>query len=167
MKRLMIGVALLCVASTAAMAADDAILKRMVGEWVGRGTVRLKADEEPQRLFCRVTNALDRGGQSLHQNGRCALPNLSVAIEAVIEAVGTRRYRGSAGRRGSPPVATFSGAAKNNQLVLTAETQDDDEESTATATLDVDDNGFRIRAVAVDPKTKATHTVSDVVFRPQ
>jgi len=166
MKRLVIGAVLLVCAAGTAAAADDAILKQMVGEWIGRGTVRLKADEEPQRLFCKVTNALDGSGHSLHQIGRCALPKMSVAIEAVIEAVGTGRYRGSAGRHGSPPAATFSGTARSDRLVLTAETGDDDK-STATATLDVADDGFRIRAVAVDPKTKATYTVSDVVFRHQ
>ena len=165
MRRLVIGMVLLCAAATAAAAADDGILKRMVGEWVGRGTVRLKADEEPQRLFCKITNTLDGSGQSLHQNGRCALPDLSVAVEAVIEAVGGRRYRGSAGRHGSPPAATFSGTARSDQLVLTTETEGD--EKPATATLDVADDGFRIRAVAVDPKTNAAYTVSDIVFRHQ
>ncbi len=162
MRRLVIVAALVCAAGSAA-AADDGMLKRMVGDWVGQGVVRLKADEEPQRLFCKLTGTLDPGGQSLHQTGRCALPDLSVAVEAVIEAIGPGRYRGSGGRRGNPPAATFTGIAKGDQFLLTAET-DDEEKSKPTATVDVGDNGFRVRAVAVNHKTNATYTVTDVVF---
>ena len=108
MRRLAIVMVLLCAAGSAA-ADDDGMLKRMVGDWIGQGIVRLKADEEPQRLYCKITGTLDPGGHSLRQIGRCALPDLSVAVEAVIEAVGAGRYRGSGGRRGNPPAATFTG----------------------------------------------------------
>jgi hypothetical protein len=165
MRRLAIVTVLLCVAGNAA-AADDGMLKRMVGDWIGQGIVRLKADEAPQRLYCKLTGALDPGGRSLRQSGRCALPDLSVAVEAVIEAIGPGRYRGSGGRRGNPPAATFSGVVKGDQFVLTAET-DDDESSKPTATVDVGDDGFRVRAVAVNRKTNATYTVTDVIVRHQ
>ncbi len=165
MKRLVIGLALICAASTAT-AAEDGLLKQLVGDWVGQGTIRLKADEAPQRLYCKITNALDANGTSLHQIGRCALPDMSVAIESVIEAVGAGRYSGSAGRRGSPPAAIFSGTARSDGIELTAETSDESK-STATATLAVADDGFRVKAVHTDPKTNLTYTVSDIVFRPE
>jgi hypothetical protein len=164
MRRLAMVTILVCAAGSAA-AADDGMLKRMVGDWIGQGMVRLKADEEPQRLYCKITGALAPDGRSLRESGRCALPELSVAIEAVVEAVGSGRYRGSGGRRGNPPAATFSGSAKSDRLVLIADTDDGEEKNKATATVEVGDDGFRVRAVAVNRKTNATYTVTDVIFR--
>jgi hypothetical protein len=165
MERLMIGLALLCFANTAA--ADDLLLKRLVGEWIGRGMVQLNAAAEPERLYCKITNALSPDGASLHQTGRCALPTNSVAVQAELQALGAGRYSGSANRRGAPAAATFSGTARANQIVLTAETTASKTKATATATIDLADNGFRIKAVRVDPKTNTPYTVSEVVFLPE
>ncbi len=164
MRRLTIALALICVASAAH--ADDALLKRLVGDWIGRGTLQLKTSEAPERLYCKITNTLTADGTGLRQSGRCALPTNSLAIEIDLRALGAGRYSGSAGRRGRHAFATLSGTGSTNRLVLTATTTGE-KPSTATATIEIGIDGFRLRTTKVDSKTATTHTLGEVIFLPQ
>ncbi len=49
------------------MADDDALLTKLVGEWTGRGTIKLRPDSAPERVFCKVTNTWLDDGKTLDQ----------------------------------------------------------------------------------------------------
>ncbi len=164
MKGFMLGIALACVA-TAASAGDDPFLKRLEGDWVGRGMVRASATATPERLFCRLANALIDDGSGLNQTGRCALPDKSAPVHVELRAVGPGRYVGTAdGIAGRPPAA-LAGTANARGMVLTATVPSGD--SATVTTSDFSGSSFHLVAERVDPDTGATYTLGDVVFTRQ
>jgi hypothetical protein len=156
-------------AAVGASAADDPLLKRLVGEWEGLGTFRWDAGSDPERLYCKITAAFAADG-SLHQTGRCALTTDSAAISIDIRAGKAGSYDGVAsGALGFGIVAKksspFTGTGKGNQLVLTAQPGEDQAGPTTTI-IDLLTRGFRVRAERIDAATGKKYTASDVTFGP-
>jgi hypothetical protein len=156
-------------AAAGASAADDPLLKRLVGEWEGLGTVRWDAGSDPERVYCKITAALTADGL-LRQSGRCALATDSAAISIDIRAGNAGSYSGVAtGALGFGIVArkssSFTGTGKGNQLVLTTPPGDDRTGPTTTI-IDLLNRGFRVRAELIDASTGKKYTASDVTFGP-
>lgn len=148
---------------SAVSAADDPVLKRLVGEWVGQGTFRWDSISEPERLYCKVTNTLGADGV-FHETGRCAVANDSAAVRVEIRPDKAGVYSGSASTGlGLRKPATFTGTGKANQILLVTSAEADDGHP-VTITLDAISGGFRIRAERFDPTTGKKFLASDATF---
>ena len=160
--------ALVACLATPAPAADDSLLARLVGDWIGRGLFRQNADAKPERVYCKITNAFTEDGAALKQTGRCALTSRTGAMEITITALGSGRYTGSGHGLGlaARGQATFSGTGTANRLALVAELVDTQTQKkrSETATIDLSAGGYRLRAQMTDPTTGATYTASEIRF---
>lgn len=86
---------IVALAASPAVADPDPFLSRLAGQWVGRGAMQQDASAESERVFCKVTNTLSPDGQTLVQDGRCALPGNSGPISGEITAIGGNAYTGT------------------------------------------------------------------------
>ena len=155
---------LLALAGTSFAAADDALLSRLVGEWTGRGTMKLRPDAAPERVFCKIANTLS--GNALQQRGRCSLASNSGPIDGEITAEGSGRYAGSLASLASKGPATLTGTGTANRLDMNAKFIDaiTREPATSTTTIELLSNGYRLSTVRADPKTGANYKSSEIVF---
>jgi hypothetical protein len=165
--RFALALAAFTAAVAAAHAADDPLLKRLVGEWEGLGTFRWDAGSDPERVYCKITAVFAADG-SLHQTGRCALATDSAAVNIDIRPEKAGSYSGVAtGAAGLGIVArkstNFAGTGKGNQLVLIAQ---GDQAGPTTTTIDLLNRGFRIRAERIDAASGKKYVASDVTFGP-
>jgi hypothetical protein len=152
----------------AAIAADDPLLRRLVGEWEGAGTFRWDAASAPERLYCRISAALTTDG-SLRQTGRCALATDSAALTIEISPGSAGRYSGVAtGSMGLGIIlrksGSFTGTGRGNQLVLTA--PPDGQEGPVVTTIDLTNRGFRTRTQRVDNATGTRYVAAELTFGP-
>jgi hypothetical protein len=163
-KRLGFAMAFIAIAASAstAAAADDPMLKRLVGAWVGNGQFRWDSVTDPERLYCRISGVFMPDGV-LHQAGRCALSVDSAGLSFDIRAGTGGSYSGTATAGPRSPVP-FSGTGKSNRLVLVAP---DANGSPATTTIDLVSGGFHVVAERIDPKTGKKYVVGDVTFVPE
>jgi hypothetical protein len=142
--------------------ADDPILSRMVGEWIGDGTARITAKSEPERIYCRIVATL--AGSTLQQKGRCSVASNSGALSSTISAKGGGKYEGSmtAPQIGS---AQSRGSGSGNRLQMTAEFVDQKtkEKRRATVTMTLSGNGYRV--VTANAGAGGDYVQSDIVFR--
>jgi hypothetical protein len=145
-----------------ATAADDPILSRMVGEWIGDGTARITARSEPERIYCRIIATL--AGATLRQTGRCSVASNSGALSSTILAKGGGRYEGTmtAPQLGS---AQSRGTGSGNRLQMTADYTDQKtkEKRRATVTMTLSGNGYRV--VTANAGAGGDYVQSDIVFR--
>jgi hypothetical protein len=152
-----------------ASAADDPLLKRMVGEWEGSGTFRWDATSQPERLYCRLTGTFASDGSFRH-SGRCALVTdaANITIEITPVRAGTS-YTGTAtGSMGLGIIArksgSFTGTGRASQIVLTA--PPDGQEGPVVTTIDLLNRGFRTRTQRVDPNTGRQYVAAELTFGP-
>jgi hypothetical protein len=103
-----------------ALAADDPLLSRLEGKWIGQGTVQNKPGGTEERIYCKVANKLVNGGTTLQQNGRCAVASNSGKLVGKIAATGQGNYKGSMDSPQTKGPATLAGRAKNDTIVLSA-----------------------------------------------
>ena len=146
----------------AAHAADDPMLQRLGGDWVGNGQFRWDSVTDPERLFCHITASFMPDG-SLQQTGRCALPTDSAALTIEIHPNGSGGYSGTAKAGPRQPVP-FSGTGKQNQFVLIGK---DSDGNPSTTTIDLLAGGFHVIVDHIDPKTGKKYAVGDVTFLPE
>ncbi len=146
--------------------ADDALLSKLVGEWTGRGTIKLKPGSEPERVFCKVTNTLLDDGKTLDQKGRCSLASSSGRIDGEIRADGGGKYSGTLASLASRGPATLAGTGNSSRLVLNASFVDTftGDRDTSVNTIEVLPGGYRLSTVRKDPKTGSTYTSSTITF---
>jgi hypothetical protein len=150
-----------------AMAADDAFLSRLVGEWTGRGDLRTSPHAEPERVFCKIANTLIADGRTLQQKGRCSLASNSGAIDGTIAAIGSNLYRGTLNSLASRGATTIAGSASGNRLELNAEFVDSFDGKPARSVIVIDlvsGGGYRLTSTRVDPNDGTTWTASAIVF---
>jgi len=102
------------------LAADDPLLSRLEGKWIGQGMVQNKPGGEKERIYCKVANRLVDGGSALQQNGRCAVASNSGKLVGKIAATGQGNYAGSMDSPQTKGPATLSGRAQNDTIVLSA-----------------------------------------------
>jgi hypothetical protein len=166
-RRAAAAIVIACLASPAA-AADDPILAKLAGDWIGRGIFRQTAEATIEHIYCKITNTLLDGGGSLLQKGRCAIASNSAALEITITAAGAGRYTGSGGGLGiaSRGQATLKGTGTASHIDLVADLIDTQTQKTAraTATIELMADGYRIRTRATDDKTGETFTTGELVF---
>jgi hypothetical protein len=167
LRLLMLAAAVLWLPATVT-AADDPLLKRLVGEWEGVGTFRWGIGSAPEPLYCRITGALTTDG-GLRQTGRCALATDSAALTIDIVPASVGRYSGIAtGSMGLGIIArksgSFTGTGRGNQLVLTA--PPDGQEGPVVTTIDLINRGFRARTQRLDNATGTRYTAAELTFGP-
>src|SRR5262245_23917947 len=80
--------AMLGLAPMPALAAGDAILSQLAGNWIGRGTVKQSANAAAEQVYCKIANKLVNNGSALEQRGRCAIATNSGQIKGTIQAKG-------------------------------------------------------------------------------
>jgi hypothetical protein len=151
----------------AASAAEDAFLSRLVGEWIGRGTMRTSPQAEPERVYCRIANTLSSDGRTLQQKGRCSLASNSGPIDGTIAALGSNLYGGSLNSLASRGPTTIAGSANGSRLELSADFVDSFDGKPARATIVihlVSGGGYRLTSTRVHPETGEPYTASEIVF---
>ncbi len=144
--------------------AADALLQRFVGDWVGRGEVRLEPGGEPRRAFCRISSHLADDGRVLEQSGRCAAGEDTRRISARVVSQGGTFYAGSwdAGMG----AAQVSGTADGNQLHLVLQSGGGiPEGASPTITLTFGQSGaYKMEMTGVDPN-RGRFKVGEIVFQ--
>ena len=168
MKTIALGLILTLAGATAAPAADDAFLSRLVGDWTGRGSMRTSADAEPERVYCKVRNALADGGQALEQSGRCSLASNTGAIDGTIAAMGSGLYGGTLESLASRGPAQIAGSLSGDRLELNADFIDTlgGEQARSIIVIDLVGDGYRLTSTRIDDDTGARYTASEIVFTP-
>ena len=146
--------------------ADDAFLSKLVGEWTGRGSMRTSPQAEPERVYCKVANALSADGNTLEQAGRCSLASNSGPIDGRISAMGSDLYGGTLNSLASRGPTTIAGSATGNRLELNAEFVDafDGKPARAVIVLEVGSGGYRLISTRTDPDTGTVYTANEIVF---
>lgn len=166
------GAAILCLVALGvapALAADDPLLSRLAGEWIGQGTVRMSPASEPERIYCKVANKLVDGGSALEQKGRCAVASNSGTLKGKIAARGEGRYEGSLDSPQTAGPATLAGHAADDKIVLSAEFIDrfSRRPSLSIISLIVGDGGqYRLVSDTLNPESGKHFQTSDIIFKP-
>jgi hypothetical protein len=152
-----------------AVAADDPLLSRLEGEWIGQGTVRMSPASEPERIYCKVANRLVDGGSALEQKGRCAVASNSGSLRGKIAARGEGRYEGSLDSPQTAGPATLAGQAADDKIVLSAQFIDrfSRRPSLSIISLIVDKEGqYRLVSDTLNPESGKHFQTSDIIFKP-
>jgi hypothetical protein len=166
------GAAILCLVALGAapaLAADDPLLSRLAGEWIGQGTVRMSPASEPERIYCKVANKLVDGGSALEQKGRCAVASNSGTLKGKIAARGEGRYEGSLDSPQTAGPATLAGHAADDKIVRSAEFIDrfSRRPSLSIISLIVGDGGqYRLVSDTLNPESGKHFQTSDIIFKP-
>lgn len=149
-----------------AQAADDPFLSRLVGDWIGRGTMRTGPTAEPERVYCKIVNRLSEDGSSLQQKGRCSLASNSGPIDGTIAAVGSGLYGGSLNSLASKGPATVAGSGNGTRLELNADFIDtfDGKPARSIIVLELTAEGYRLTSTRADPGGAEPWQASDIVF---
>ena len=147
-----------------AFAADDAILSQLVGNWVGRGTVKQSANAAAEQVYCKIANKLVNNGSALEQRGRCAIATNSGQIKGMIQANGGS-YSGTLNSFNTKGPANLTGRAASNTINFSAEFVDrkTNRPTQATIKLVVADGKYRLVSNGADNSFVA----SDITFTPQ
>ena len=158
---------LMGLAASSALAADDGFLSKLVGDWIGRGTMKTSPEAAPERVYCRIGNTLTNGGATLTQKGRCSLASTSGSVNGSITALTAGAYSGTLDSLVSKGPASLEGKGTPNRLDLDATFIDaltgQPAESVTTIEL-LSKGGYRLSTTRVDPKTGGTYTGSEIVF---
>lgn len=146
--------------------ADDAFLSQLVGEWTGRGEMRLTASAAPERVYCKVRNDLVEGGQALKQSGRCSLASNSGAIDGLIAAMGSNLYGGTLSSLASRGPAQIAGSLNGEKLELNAEYIDTlgGGEARSVIVIDFVPGGYRLTSTRIE--AGGSYKASEIVFKP-
>lgn len=156
----------LMLAATGVAAADDAFLSRLVGDWTGRGAMRITPTAQMERVYCKISNTLGDGGTTLTQKGRCSLASNSGPIDGTISALGSNLYGGALNSLASKGPATIAGSATANRLELNADYVDsfDGKPTRSVITIDIASDGYRLISTRIDPATGEPYTASEIAF---
>ncbi|MEJ0013322.1 MAG: hypothetical protein WDM94_12010 [Bauldia sp.] len=164
--RAILAAALISLMPAAALAADDALLAKLVGEWTGRGMIVVKPGSDPERVFCKLTNTLKDDGKTLDQKGRCSLASSSGRIDGEIRADGGGKYSGTLASLASRGPASLAGTGNASRLDLNASFIDTltGQPDTSVNTIEVLPGGYRLSTVRKDPRTGASYASSTITF---
>jgi hypothetical protein len=167
--RLVGAVLLLAVGAAPAFSAEDALLSRMQGEWIGQGTVKKSAAAKPERIYCKIANRLVDGGSALEQKGRCAVASNSGRLKGKISAKGNGQYAGSLDLPETNGPAVLAGRAEKDKIVLSASFVDrfSKKPGKSTISLFVGDAGaYRLVSDNVNPSNGKRFQASNILFKP-
>lgn len=160
---------LIALGAGAAFAAEDPLLSRLQGEWIGQGTVRMSPGSEPERIYCKIANKLVDGGLALEQKGRCAVATNSGRLKGKIAARGQGRYEGSLDSPQTDGPAVLAGHAESNKIVLSAQFVDrfSKRPSLSIISLIVGDGGaYRLVSDTLNPESGRHFQTGDILFKP-
>ncbi|MCG5481711.1 hypothetical protein [Sinorhizobium alkalisoli] len=156
--------AILTVPAGTAQADEQTFLASLEGDWVGRGSVRLRADSAPINVSCSFDT--ESAGPALSMRGSCrGLIVVSRAISADLRFDG-RRYRGTyVGPKGGR--SRLTGARQGNAINLAvrwAEPVNGDHRANMVLRK-VGENGMQLTTIDVDPNTGNRVATSDIDLR--
>lgn len=156
---------LLGLAPMPALAANDAILSQLAGNWIGRGTVKQSASAAAEQVYCKIANKLINNGSALEQRGRCAIATNSGQIKGTIAAGGSGSYSGTLDTFNTRGPAKISGKAASNTINFSAEFVDrkTNKPTRASIKLVVADGKYRL----VSNGANDSFVASDITFTPQ
>jgi len=159
---------LLAIGVVPAFSAEDVLLSRLEGEWIGQGTVRMGPAEEPERIYCKIANRLVDGGAALEQKGRCAVATNSGRLRGKIAATGQGRYEGSLDSPQTAGPAVLAGYAEDDKIVLSARFVDrfSRQPINSIILLSVSDGGaYRLISDTLIPSTGKHFEASNILFK--
>jgi hypothetical protein len=143
--------------------ADDPLLSRLEGEWIGNGEVRITPKAAPERVYCRIVATLVEG-TLIRQKGRCVVASNSRAVNATIAAKGDGQYEGTFD---APDMraTVFTGSSEGDHLTLSGDYLDKktNEERTATMTMEVAESAYRV--TTDNAGANDSYVASDIIFR--
>lgn len=153
-------------AAASPVLAADALLGKLVGDWTGRGTMKLKPNSEPEQVYCKITNTLAEDGKTLQQSGRCALTSTSGRIDGTITAEGGGRYSGTLSSLASKGPATLSGKSTAGRIDLDANFVDSltGQPTTSVTTIEIASDGYRLSSSRINPADGKPYTASSITF---
>jgi hypothetical protein len=160
---------MLVVGVVPAFSADDALLSRLEGKWIGQGTVLTGPGAEPERIYCKIANKLVDGGRALEQKGRCAIATNSGRLQGKIAAKGGGRYEGSLDSPQTRGPAVLAGRAENDKIVLSASFVDRFSKQPGKSPLSLlvgDGGAYRLVTDALNPHTGKPFEASNILFKP-
>ncbi|MEO8667578.1 MAG: hypothetical protein ABI399_03620 [Bauldia sp.] len=153
----------LALGTAPAKGADDPLLARLVGEWIGNGEVRLTPKAAPERVYCRIVATLVEGAL-IEQKGRCVVASNSRAVNATISAKGDGHYEGTFD---APNIRStvFAGTAEGDNLTLSGDFVDTrtKEERKATMTMQIAEAAYRV--TTDNAGANDSYVASNIVFR--
>jgi hypothetical protein len=163
--RLILAASLLLIATLPA-AAGDALLARLAGDWIGRGTMKLRPDAAPERVYCKITNTLSADGMTLLQKGRCSLASNSGRVDGSLTVDAGGNVSGSLNSLASKGPASLSGRRSSSRLELTATFVDalTGEPSQSANVMETGADGYRLTTTRTDPKDGSAYTSSEIAF---
>lgn len=147
--------------------AEDPLLSRLAGSWVGQGTVRMGPSAEPERIYCKVANRLVDGGSALEQSGRCAVATNSGRLRGKIASLGQGRYEGSLDSPQTKGPAVLAGRAEADRIFLSADFVDRFSRQPAHSfiSLHVGDGGaYRLVTDMAIPGSDKRFQTGDILF---
>jgi len=165
---LLAGLLSLCVVP--AYAANDPLLARFVGDWVGRGVYRPWASAATEPLYCKVRNRLVDNGTALAQTGRCAIPDHSGPINGKITARGGGSYAGQLESFSTTGPALLAGKGAKDHIELVAQFIDRLSGQAGAAIFSLVVSGkdtYRLTSNMLDHDGMPVFIASDLVFTPQ
>lgn len=160
---------MLALGAVPALSAEDALLSRLEGEWIGQGTVQKGPTSEPERIYCKVANRLVDGGAALEQKGRCAVATNSGRLRGKIAAKGEGRYEGSLDSPQTNGPAVLAGHAENEKIVLSARFVDRFSKQPSKSTISLfvgDGDAYRLVSNMLNPGTGKHFQASNILFKP-
>jgi hypothetical protein len=155
------------IAAGGSAAAEDAFLSKLVGDWTGRGQMRVTPAGEPERVYCKIANTLASDGSTLQQKGRCSLASNSGPIDGTISAIGSNLYGGTLNSLASKGPATIAGSTSGNRLELNADYIDTLDGKPARSIIVIDlmsGGGYRLTSTRINPDNGQSYTASEIVF---
>jgi len=158
---------LLVVCALPALAADDPLLSRLEGEWIGQGTVQKGPAAEPERIYCKIANKLVDQGRALEQKGRCAVATNSGRLRGKIASLGQGRYEGSLDSPQTKGPAVLAGRAEADRIFLSADFVDRFSRQPAHSfiSLHVGDGGaYRLVTDMAIPGSDKRFQTGDILF---
>ena len=149
-----------------ARAADDPILTKLVGDWIGRGKARTTPTAAEELVYCKIANRLVDGGRALEQKGRCAVATNSGTVKGKIIAAGNGRYEGTLESFSTNGVATLAGSGKTDTIVLTASFTDraTKKPNQSKITLVTGSGKYRLVSETLDANGNTGVRTGDILF---
>ena len=156
------------VASSPALAAGDPLLEKMAGDWIGRGTFKASPTAESELVYCKITNTLASGGNTLTQKGRCAVATNSGRVSGKFESKGGGAYSGSLESLATRGPATITGTAQGSNITFQAKFVDRKTKKSGTATIQmaIGDGKYRLVSNGIDASGNQ-FVASDINFTKQ
>ena len=107
-----------CVTAPVAYADDaGAFLKRLAGEYRGRGNAKINGRDKAENVSCKISNSYDAGAKALTVTGNCASTQAKSSVSGKMTHSGDS-VSGSLFTSGEASVTKSSGSVKGGKLTV-------------------------------------------------